>query len=68
MGVSMSEEIKIDITSGIDKYQQDRVCDIVADYLDEKDIEWEDCSYTLIAVYTPDKERQAWRDSGGEDE
>lgn len=64
----MSEEIKIDITSGIDKYQQNRVCDIVADYLDEKGIEWEDCSYTLIAEYIPDKERQAWRDSGGEHE
>ena len=61
-------EIKVDITSEIDEDQQRRICDIVSDYLDEKGIEWENCSYTLIAEYTPDKERQAWRDSGGEDE
>lgn len=61
-------EIKVDITSKIDEGQQRRICDIVADYLDEKGIEWDDCSYTLIAEYSPDEERQAWRDSGGMDE
>ena len=64
----MTEEIKIDITNGIDEYQQKRVCDIVSDYLEEKGIEWNSCSYTLIAEYIPDKERQAWRDSGGKDD
>jgi hypothetical protein len=58
MEVSMSEEIKIDITCQLEKHQQELICEYVSDYLEENEIEWKDCSYTLIAEYTPDKERQ----------
>jgi hypothetical protein len=54
----MSEEIKIDITCQLEKYQRELICEYVSDYLEENEIEWKDCSYTLIAEYTPDKERQ----------
>ena len=61
-------ETKLNITSELDKFQQERICEYVADYLEDNGIEWDSCSFTLIAEYTPDVERQEWRDNGGKDE
>ena len=50
----MSEETKVDITCGISKRDQEYICEIVADYLADKGIEWDSCSFTLVAEYVPE--------------
>jgi len=49
------EEIKMDITCDLSEWDQRRICEIVIDFLDDKGIEWDDCSFTLIAEYSPDE-------------
>jgi len=50
----MSEETKVDITCDISKRDQEYICEIVADYLADKGIEWDNCGFTLIADYVPE--------------
>ena len=52
----MSEETKVDITCDISKRDQEYICEIVADYLTDKGIEWDTCSFTLVAEYDPEDE------------
>ncbi len=50
----MSKEIEIDITCDISDYYQEYICEIVADFLDDKGIEWYSSSFKLIAEYVPE--------------
>jgi hypothetical protein len=54
METRMSEETKVDITCAINTADQEYICEIVADYLADKGIEWDSCSFTLVAEYVPE--------------
>ena len=60
----MSKEIKVDITCDIDTTDQELICDIVGYHLQDKGIEWDSCSFTLVAEYVPDNRGE----DGDEDE
>lgn len=50
----MSKETKVDITCDISKRDQEYICEIIADYLADRGIEWLAVSFTLIADYVPE--------------